>query len=156
MNPADHLVPAVCHRCGGAKKAPLVPCKECGFTPTGPERALAWLFSEHHLDAGELEEAARRVRTGERPDPSRALQADARAAMGAAPLTDRGARPLPPRTLLLVGLGNLLLTPLAGYAIWFGLREPRPVAARQALSVTIPVSTALALAWLAMVLGPRL
>lgn len=150
------MVPAVCHRCGGTKKAPLVPCKECGFTPTGPDRALAWLFSENHLDAAELREAAQRIRAGERPDPSRALQAEARAGMGAAPLNDRGARPLPPRTLLLVGLGNLLMTPLTGYAVWFGLREDRPVAARQALAVTVPVSAALALAWLAMVLGQHL
>ena len=133
-----------------------MPCKGCGFTPTSEERALAWLFSGHHLDADELEEAARRVRTGERPDPSRALQAEARASMGAAPLADRAARPLPPRTLLLVGLGNLLMTPLAGYAVWFGLRESRPVAARQTLSITLPVSAALALAWLAMVLGQQL
>ena len=149
------MVPAVCHRCGGSKKAPLVPCKSCGFTPTGSERPLAWLFSEHHLEPDELEEAADRIRAGERPDPSRALQAQARAGMGAAPLTETRGVPLPPGSLLLLGIGNLLLTPLAGYAVWFGLREERPVAARQALAVTIPVSAALALAWVTLVVSQQ-
>ena len=38
--PADRTVRAVCHRCGGPKKGPLIPCKTCSFTPTGDPRSL--------------------------------------------------------------------------------------------------------------------
>jgi hypothetical protein len=155
LNPADQKIAAVCHRCGGDKKGPLVPCKSCGFTPTGEERPVAWLFSGHHLDADELIEAAQRVRAGDRPEPSKALREQARVGMGAAPLTDAAKEPLGTGWLLLLGLGNLLLTPLAGYAVWFGLREERPRAARQALTVTLPISAALGIAWLVFVAGPR-
>lgn len=155
MNPADQTIAAVCHRCGGDKKGPLVPCKSCGFTPTGDERPVAWLFSGHHLDADELIEAAQRVRAGDRPEPSKALREQARVGMGAAPLTDAAKEPLGTGSLLLLGLGNLLLTPLAGYAVWFGLREERPRAARQALTVTLPISAALGIAWVVFVASQR-
>jgi hypothetical protein len=49
---------------------------------------------------------------------------------------------------VLLSLGNLLLTPLLGFAIWFRARG-RP-AGRQALVVTLPCSLLLAvgiLAW---------
>lgn len=156
MNHADQIVAAICHRCGGDKRGPLVPCKTCGFTPTSDERPVAWLFSAHHLDTDELLEAARRVRSGDRPEPSKALREEARVGMGAAPLTDAAKEPLRPSTLLLIGLGNLLLTPLAGYAVWFGLREERPRAARQALTLTLPISAALGLAWVVFVASQRI
>lgn len=127
----------------------MVPCKACGFVPVGPERAVAWLFSREHLSEAELEHAAARVRQGDRPEPSRALQDQARAAMGATrlPLSDAGQRPLTPRTLVALSAANLLLTPLAGIAVWVGLRDGRPRAARQALLVTLPVLSVLAVAW---------
>ena len=156
MNPADQTIDAACHRCGGDKRGALVPCKTCGFTPTGDERPVAWLFSAHHLSADELLEAAQRVRAGDRPEPSRALREAARVGMGAAPLTDAAKEPLGAGSLLLLGLGSLLLTPLAGYAVWFGLREERPRAARQALTVTLPISAALGMAWVMFVVSQRL
>ena len=133
-----------------------MPCKTCSFTPTGDERPVAWLFSAHHLAVDELLEAAKRVRAGDRPEPSKALRGQARVGMGAAPLTDTAKEPLGTNSLLMLGLGNLLLTPLAGYAVWFGLREERPRAARQALLLTLPMSAALAIAWVMFVASQRL
>lgn len=117
--------------------------------PVGPERAVAWLFSLEHLSFDELQHAAARVRRGERPEPSSSLQEQARQAMGAQqlPLTDEGRRPLSPGTLVAISAANLLLTPLAGFAVWAGLRDGRPRAARQALLVTLPVACLLAVAW---------
>ncbi len=153
--PPDRAVRALCHRCGAEKGGPLVPCKGCGFTPTGEERPIAWLFSAHHLTGEELDHAAARVKAGERPEPGRALRDDARRAMGAAPLTDAAKAPLGAGWLLVLGLANLLLTPMAGLAVWFGLREERPRAARQALVVTLPISAALAVAWAVYVVSQR-
>lgn len=138
---------AVCHRCGGDKHGPFVPCKACGFTPLREDRLVAWLFSLHHLDAAELTDAADRIRGGDRPDPSRTLREVARVGMGALPLSNIARKPLPLRTLLLLSSANVLLTPLAGFAVWFGMREDRPVAAAQALRITIPVTAVLALLW---------
>lgn len=52
-----------------------------------------------------------------------------------------------PRELLLLTLGNLFLTPLLGYAIWFRARGGP--AGRQALAVTLPASLLLGLGVLA-------
>lgn len=146
-------LPAICHHCGAEKRGPLVPCKACGFTPTGEERPVAWLFSAHHLDTDELKEAARRIREGERPDPSRELRARAREAMGARPVVDIAVEPLGTARLLWLSLANLLLTPLAGYAVWYGLHEERPYAARQALRVTLPASIGFAILWVIVISG---
>lgn len=132
-----------------------MPCKACGFTPVGPDRPVAWLFSEHHLSADELAYAASRVRGGDRPDPSRALQEQAREAMGAqpSPVTLAAREPLEARRLLLLTLANLLLTPLVGLAVWFGLREERPAAARQALLFTMPAALAMIVLWVAVLVA---
>ncbi len=131
---------AVCHRCGGEKKGPFVPCKHCGVIPMGAERQVAWLFSEQHLDPAELAEAARRVGGGERPDPPRALMELARRRMGVgAPDSDEVRSLAGSERLALLG-GNLLFTPLVGLACWWGLSEWRPIAARQALLDSLPVA----------------
>ncbi|MEL6343562.1 MAG: hypothetical protein AAFV53_10535 [Myxococcota bacterium] len=143
-----HLAPrAICHRCGGPKKGPFVPCKVCTFTPIGEQRAVAWLFSDEYLSEEEMAEARDRIRAGERPDPSRALQEMARTAMGARPLSNDQLRPMTNTQLASLVLANLLLTPLAGLAVWYGYRERRPVAARQAGWATVPVALSLAVAW---------
>lgn len=147
---------AICHRCAGPKKGPFVPCKSCGFVPTGEHRQVAWLFSRDHLDEDELDEAARRVREGALPEPPRELLEHARESMGAKPLDQEALRPLSSSQLAGLALADVLLTPLVGYALWFGLREERPVAARQALRITVPVTVGLGLVWLSVVLGPRL
>jgi len=140
-------VQAVCHRCGARKKGPLVPCKGCSFVPAREARAVAWLFSAHHLDAEELDEAERRVRAGDIPDPSRALRARAKRAMGALDAPPVEDRPLEPAMVALLVLGEVLFTPLLGLAVWLGLRESRPRAARLAWRLTWPITGVFALLW---------
>lgn len=146
---ASAEVRAVCHRCGGSKRGPFVPCKACGVVPTRDARAVAWLLSAHHLDPDELDEVARRIRSGDVPDPPRALRNDARRAMGAVGAPPRDDRPLAPAELIALSLAALLLTPLLGLAMWLGFRERRPRAARQCLVVTVPVTVVLVVAWVA-------
>ncbi len=138
---------AVCHRCGSPKLGPFVPCKACGFVPVKEARAVAWLFSAHHLNSEELSEAARRIREGDAPDPSRALRSFAQREMGAV-ANDNVDLPLF-STRSIVGLvaANLLLTPLVGVAYWFGLRERKPLAARQAARWTLFSMGVLAIVW---------
>lgn len=136
---------AICHRCGAGKDLPLGRCGACGVVPEGPDRELAMLCSRHFLkEEGELARLAERIRKGEPLQPDAAARAAARALL-------QPGEPewvLQPRELVLLSLGNLLLTPLLGYAIWFRARG-RP-AGRQALAVTVPCSLLLAvgiLAW---------
>lgn len=142
---------AVCHRCGGAKPDAMAPCPDCGHVPLGDDRLLAWLFSDAHLSEDELAEAAARVSAGEHPDPGRARLNEARRALGAElPAARRGPPLRPGERAALLG-ANLLLTPLAGFAVWFGLRADRPAAARDALLLTIPVTVFTALVWAGVV-----
>lgn len=69
---------AVCQRCGADKPGPLVPCRSCDHVPTGEERTIAWLLSDHHLSPSDLEAAAGRIRAGERLAPPEKLLAKAR------------------------------------------------------------------------------
>ena len=71
----------------------------------------------------------------------------ARTEMGAVPASSAAMRPLTLGQLLSLSMANLLVTPLAGLAIWYGLRASRPVAARQAARVTIPVAVGLLVFW---------
>jgi hypothetical protein len=151
VNPGT--VAAVCHRCGAEKRGPLVPCKSCVFTPLGEDRAVAWLFSSHHLDADELIEVARRVSLGERPEPSRALRDLAREAMGAAPIGTDHRKPLTHSQVAWLVAGNLLLTPLVGLSVWFGLGADRPIAARQALRWTLPMMVMFVGGWVLLLLS---
>lgn len=153
--PRDLQPRAVCHRCGGIKGGPFVPCKACTFTPTGEERAVAWLFSEDYLSSDELVYAAERVRRGDRPDPSTALKARAREGMGAkpVPLSEAARAPLKGAEIAWLTGANLLLTPLAGVAVWAGLRDERPAAARQALVCTLPAAMGMGALWAAVMLA---
>jgi len=153
-NPLDQA--AICTRCGGPKRGPFVPCKACGYTPSGTERQVAWLFSEHHLQPPSLAEAARRLRLGERPEPPRALMEHARVQMGAAPLSIDARQPLSRGQLLAMTAANLLLTPLVGMALWWGLSEDRPVASHQALRATVPAIVVVGLTWVVLILRWRL
>lgn len=127
-----------------------MPCKSCGFVPTGDERPVAWLFSRGHLDADELAVAAARVRDGARPDPSRALRAAARRAMGA-PAAVEGGAPLGPVEWAWVGGGSVLLTPLVGVAAFVGWRDARPRAARQAAGLAAAGAALGGLLWVWLV-----
>lgn len=106
---------------------------------------MAWLFSDKYLGPDELNAAAVRIRGGARPDPGQSRLTEARRALGVSPLVvDSGPR-LAPFEVLLLLLGDLLFTPLVGVAIWFGMRQSRPRAARQALFLTLPVALLLGL-----------
>jgi hypothetical protein len=142
---------ASCHGCGAAKKAPLIPCKACGFVPSGDERATAWLFSREYLDANELAESARRIVSGQVADPSAALQFMAKDAMGALPFEPTTDLPLTPRELWVLSMANLVLTPLTGLAVWHGFQTDRPRAAAQAMRITLPIALALGLVWIILI-----
>jgi hypothetical protein len=141
---------AACHACGSIKKVPLIPCKACGFIPSGSARATAWLFSLEYLSKEELAEAAGRVRAGQRAEASQALLFTAKKAMGALPFERDTDRPLTTGEQWALALTNLLLTPLAGLALWHGLRASRPQAARQSLRLTWPIALALCLMWISL------
>ena len=141
--------PAVCHRCGTRKKGPLVPCKACNFVPLRQARAVAWLFSSHHLDEAELVEAERRIRGGDVPEPSKALRAMAQRAMGALDAPPLEDRPLESFEVVLLVLTEIVLTPMVGLALWLGLRETRPRAARLVARITVPITAILIVLWMA-------
>lgn len=141
-------IEAVCHRCGALKKGPLVPCKACRYVPTKEARAVAWLFSAHHLQPDELAEAQSRVRRGDVPEPSRALRAAAQRAMGALDAPPEVDRPLEPMQVVLLVVAEVVFTPLIGLAVWLGLRESRPRAARLAWRLTVPITALFAALWL--------
>ncbi len=88
---------AVCQRCGADKPGPLVPCRSCTHVPVGEERTLAWLLSDHHLSPKELEEAARRLRGGEKLAPPEHLLDKARQGLEEA-VPGRRRRPRPERS----------------------------------------------------------
>ena len=140
---------AVCHRCGGIKAGPFLPCPDCLHTPRAEDRALAWLFSAAHLSTEELELAARRIQTGEQPEPSRQLLAHATANMSSS--RGSGGPPLSRHQLVGIGLGSIALTPLMGLSIWWGYRTSRPLAAKQALRVTVPVSVVIGVFWFGVI-----
>ena len=117
-------VRAVCHRCGGPKQGPFVPCKTCSFVPLGEERPIAWLFGLDYLTEEEMLQAGERVRGGEGPDPSSALRELARERMGALPLSSAQLKPLSNWQLLGLSVGNLVLTPpIQPAADLVGVRE---------------------------------
>lgn len=131
---------AICHVCGAGKDLALARCAACGTVPTGAEREDAVLCSDAILDAGALKSVQERIRRGERLHPSPALRARARAVLSGVEITPAV---LSPRAKLALALGNLLLTPLLGYAVWFRWRTRPGPGARQVLWVTIPVNVAL-------------
>jgi hypothetical protein len=138
---------AVCHRCGGAKAGPLLPCPTCMVIPRGNARAVAWLFSRAHLDPDELKLAGQRIQDGEVPDPAPALCAFAENKLQ----PDASDQPFNRNELIGIGVANLILTPLAGLAVWWGLQKQRPTAASQALRITVPIGLTLAVLWLSLI-----
>ncbi len=108
---------------------------------------MAWLFSRAHLDPEELRLAGQRVQAGEVPDPAPALRAFAEKKLQ----PDAGDQPFTRNELIGIGMANLILTPLAGLAVWWGLQTRRPEAARQALRITVPIGLTLAVLWLSLI-----
>jgi hypothetical protein len=85
------------------------------------------------------------------PDPNRHLMNHARAKIGDPKRSDASNTPFSTSTLVAIGAMDLLLTPLAGFAIWWGHRFDRPRAAAQALRITLPIAAALGALWVGLV-----
>lgn len=147
----------ICVRCASFKDRALGSCPACGHRPEGEERPVAWLFSRHFLDADELEEAAARLSGGEEVRPTPQLLRLARSALDPSargvdlPQTRLSRElPLSGEQQVLLGLANVVFTPLLGFVLWWGLRQTRPVAARQTLRITAPVALVLGALWLSV------
>ena len=129
-------------------------CPACGHRPQGEERLTAWLLSSQHLDEDELAAAAARIAGGEPLQPTPDQIARAREALKPVP-EERVERPDPDaglgfrQKLLFVGV-NVVFTPLFGLAAWWSWRTRRPLAARDALQLTLPVVAFFGVAWLTM------
>lgn len=138
---AGASIRAACVRCGAVRNGLTTVCPACGNVPQGEALALAWLLSSHHLTAAEVDAAGERIRGGGavRPDP-RALDR-ARRALGRHAATDPGLSVA--ATVGLFAL-SLLVTPLPALGAAWTWWEPRPLAARTALAVSVP---ALVLLW---------
>ena len=119
------------------------------------DRPLAWLFSKDHLNDRELREAQQRIRAGETPDPSEKLLTMAREKIRKR--TREKAIDIPMTPTSLAGIAGLaiVLTPLSGFAFWWGFRHERPTAAAQILKITWPICILFLILWLT-VIGSRL
>ncbi len=142
---------SICHRCGGRKAGAFLPCPGCKYTPKATDRTVAWLFSSEHLSPAELEEAAHRLRNGEQPDPSDSLLASAKEQIQKIAQRHTTDQPIPPGPLVGIGLMSLMLTPMAGFALWWGYRTERPTAAAQVLRITWPIAISLLCLWVGII-----
>ena len=128
---------AVCQRCGADRGDYRAICPACGHRPFDDGLLVAWLLSDAHLDAGQLDAAAARIREGESIKPSDRQISLARRALGRTFSTDPGLD-LGARTLLLAT--SLILTPLPAWVCFVWWLRDRPRAAWQSLGVAIPGS----------------
>lgn len=142
--------PAICMRCGKGKLTPFARCPSCGHIPQGEEREVALLCSSRFLNPAQRLMLQERIRRGEAINPSPAARAEARARLEAEALDPGGSEhtQLSRQQMALLLLGNVLLTPMLGYAVWFRARGGP--AGTQALLLTVPTSLllgALIAAW---------
>jgi hypothetical protein len=130
-------VRVVCARCGGERFGLEAICPGCGLVPEGEGLLVAWLLSDEHLAADELERVSARIRAGESIRPSAAQLQIARRMLGADWTSDPG---LTSRQRLALVVGSVVLTPLAAWVLagWWWWERPR--AARQALLIAVPTS----------------
>ncbi len=136
---------AVCISCAAEKELPLARCSRCGLAPVGPDRALSVIASTRLLTEPELREVQKRILAGEPFRPSRSrVEAAGRVLAGQAAVAPVN---LTRNQAVALALGNLLLTPALGFAVWFGLRQRPGLGARQALWLTLPVSLGLFGSW---------
>ena len=140
-----HEPTAVCIQCGSTKELPLLRCLACKHSPIGDDRARSLIASNRMLDGTQLREVQRRIQVGEpfRPGPERI--AAARRILAGAAAAEPFAFTLTQAILLLVG--NVILTPALGFAVWYGVRSRPGLGGRQALWLTVPVSITLTLGW---------
>lgn len=130
----------VCVKCGEIRSDWRGLCPTCGFRPSDEGVLVAWLLSDEHLDAGDLQAAADRVKSGQSVWPSERLIEKARQALGQTLSSDPG---LDYPTRLGILLSSLFLTPLVGLTLWWWWRASRPKAALQALVLSAPISALL-------------
>ena len=144
---------AVCTECGSAKDLPLLRCASCGHIPAGDDRPRSLIASIRMLDPAQLREVQRRIQVGEpfRPSPDRI--AAARRLLAGAAAADSFQFSVTQAILLV--LGNLLLTPALGIAVWYGVRSRPGLGGRQALWLTVPVSLAVTLGWIGWMYANR-
>jgi hypothetical protein len=109
--------------------------------PAGEGKLVAVICSRRVLGPAELAAAQSRIRRGEPLRPTAALLDRARRVLSGE--VEEPARLSPPQMVALA-FGNLLLTPILGYAVWWRWRDRQGPGARQALLVTLPVSLVLA------------
>ena len=129
---------ALCLLCGSLKAAVESICSECGHAAREEELDLAHLFSAAHLSPQELIEAGGRIAAGERPAPKQVNRIKS-----IEPGLER-------REFWLLGLGNVLLTPILGFTTWWGWRASRPRAARQAFWLSTCEAVVLGAGWLTL------
>ena len=134
---------AICARCGAPKDVAVGRCAGCGFVPVGEDRVVAVLCSRKVLGEKELLEVQSRILRGEPLRPSGVVLDRARVVLGAG--SEAG---FTRSQLWWLLVGNLLITPLLGLAVWFRARGE--LQGRQALSVTIPVMLFLGLLFVGM------
>lgn len=139
---------AVCARCGYVRAVLPDPCPGCGLVPEGEGLVVAWLLSDAHLGAAELERVAARIRGGEEVRPSERLLQRARRKLRRHFETDPG---LSARERVGLLAADLLVSPLIGWVLWASWRTRRPRAAAQALALTAPLTVAsfVAVVWFA-------
>lgn len=137
---------ALCHACGADKDLALARCASCGVLPEGDARAYAILCSTRMLDPAALEDVRRRLRSGERLQPSEAMLARAHALL-------RGETPdaleLRPRQVAGLALASLFVTPMLAWLAWFRWRSRHGTAGATALRVALLTSAASVGAWIA-------
>jgi hypothetical protein len=136
---------AICARCGAGRVGWASVCPGCGDRPEGDGLAVAWLLSRAHLDADELEEAARRIRDGWPLQPSEALLQRAIRAIGRHADTSVGLS-----TRAHIGLIALswLVTPWVAWAVALHERDRSPKLSRQAAWIAAPATLGVGAAWL--------
>ena len=117
------------------------------------DRPIAWLFSKEHLSDSELREAQTRIQGGEQPDPSEKLQKMAREEIRRR--TKAKTTDIAMNKAELAGIAGLsiFLTPLSGFAFWWGYRHDRPTAATQILRLTWPICTVFVVLWILVILS---
>lgn len=119
------------------------------------DREIAWLFSNEHLSDSELHEAASRIKNGEQPEPPEKLLQIARNTIRQNTLRQTTDLRLKQHDLVRIAAMCLLLTPLAGFAYWWGYRAERPTAAKQVLRITWPIAIGFLVLW-STIIGLRL
>jgi hypothetical protein len=105
------------------------------------------------LDATQLREVQHRIQVGEPFRPGAERMAAARKMLAGAAAAEPFAFTMTQAILLVIG--NVVLTPALGFAVWYGVRSRPGLGGRQALWLTVPVSVALTVGWVAWLYATR-